>query len=82
MFYLFQKLLPRLLSVIFILNIIVEGKAQTTQDSLHLKQLELNALQQQKFNPQGAIKQAEILIEESKKINNCSGMADIIHHPE
>lgn len=70
MFYLFQKLLPRLLSFIFILNIIVEGKAQTTQDSLHLKQLELNALQQQKFNPQGAIKQAEILIEESKKINN------------
>lgn len=44
--------------------------AQTFQDTVTLKQLEINALQQQKFNPQEGIKQAEILIEKSQSLKN------------
>ena len=43
---------------------------QSLQDTIALKQIEVNALQMYKFNPQEGIKQADLLIEKSKAINN------------
>jgi class 3 adenylate cyclase len=60
-----------LVSLIFLCgNLLVIAAPQSFQDTVILKQIEINALQQQKFNPQEGIKQAEILIEKAKELNN------------
>jgi class 3 adenylate cyclase len=57
----------------------VDAAPQSFQDSLLLKQIEINALQQQKFNPQEGLKQADILIEKSKALNNLLFEAKAYH---
>lgn len=43
---------------------------QTIEDTITFKQIEINGLQMQKFNPQEGIKQAELLISKSKETHN------------
>lgn len=61
--------------LIFILLMVSEKsyaspKPQSFEDTVALKKIEVSALQLQKFNPQESIKQAELLMEQAKAINN------------